>query len=258
MTVMSFSFWPNFCFMLSTPLFSLKLSCLQSIPTNPAKRECGIRPIPSLSCPALELEMMGRSSRVMLRFPWVLRAPRPSRPLSALKKVCSWRARKKEGGNVRVLSVPLCYIMNEFGCNDLPLFKMSLAPLLIWLWQPQSCGGRVWKQNKTTPLKKHGTDASILGENCLKRENFSRACPINTSISSHLHAHSHTHAADAYPQWGVPERFPFFFFFLESGPNVPFSSALRRAAIWCESSLWEYECWLSMRSALWNSEELSE
>lgn len=29
---------------------------------------------------------------------------------------------------MRVLCVPLRYIMNEFGCNDLPLFKMSTRP----------------------------------------------------------------------------------------------------------------------------------
>lgn len=61
---------------------------------------------------------------------------------------------------MRVRRVPLCYIMNEFGCNDLPLFKMSLGPLLIWLSQLKSSDWGVWKQNKTTALlKKQGADA---------------------------------------------------------------------------------------------------
>lgn len=153
--------WGHFLLSFTCPL---EVALPAVFTTNPAMRECGIRPIPSLSCPALELEMMGRSLRVMLCFPWVSRGPRPSRPLSAQKKVCSRRARKREGGNVRVLSVPLCYIMNEFGCNDLPLFKMSLGPLLIWLSQPQSCSGRVWNQTKQHhPSKSRGQMPLFLG-----------------------------------------------------------------------------------------------
>lgn len=66
-----FNFGQSFCFGPFPSLVLLIVSCLRSVPPHPAKRECGSRPITSLSCRALELEMMGRSPRVMLGFPWV-------------------------------------------------------------------------------------------------------------------------------------------------------------------------------------------
>lgn len=53
---------------------------------------------------------------------------------------------------MRVLCVLLCYIMNEFGCNDGPVFKMPFSSLHIWLSQS-------WRQEG---VPQSGADASVL------------------------------------------------------------------------------------------------
>lgn len=82
------------------------------------REKCDISPIRSLSCHILELEMMGCSLRPCLASPGSRGDPSPSTLCPSRESVQG--GREKEGGNVRVLCVLLCYIMNEFGCNDYP------------------------------------------------------------------------------------------------------------------------------------------
>lgn len=80
--------------------------------------KCDISPIRSFSCHILELEMMGCSLRPCLSSHGSRGDPSPSTTCPPRELV--QEGQDKEGGNVRVLCVLLCYIMNELGCNDHP------------------------------------------------------------------------------------------------------------------------------------------